>query len=118
MQSGSTTHYSDLNAVHAALLRDGGEEELRVDAAMDVAREAFDSGRPVRGIRDLEISEHGSINYHCAECRALLIRHAGSVLPDVIVLCPVCLTLNEAPRDFIPLQPRHGTARFSLAMTT
>ena len=70
-----------------------------IDAAMKIVRETYDTGRPVRRSRDLVVQEPGSINYHCAECGTILIRGAGADLPDVIVICPVCLALNEATQS-------------------
>ena len=73
----------------------GGERRVPVDVAMQVVRARVDTERPVRRSVDVEINDHGPVNYHCAECGALLVRDAGSRLPDVIVICPVCLSLNE-----------------------
>ena len=77
-----------------------------MDAAMHLVRESFDTGRPVYTSRDLAITEHGSVNYHCEEYGTLLIRDAGEVLPDIIVICSVCLSLNETTQSSVPL-PRH-----------
>lgn len=66
-----------------------------MDVVMQCVRERFDTGRPVRGAIELEIKDRGPLNHHCANCGSLLIRNAGDALPDVIVVCPVCLTLNE-----------------------
>jgi phage FluMu protein Com len=66
-----------------------------MDAALRIVRETFDTHRLVRRSEDLVVDEVGPFNYHCAECGTLLIRHAGIQLPDVVVICPVCLSLNE-----------------------
>ena len=44
---------------------------------------------------DIFLRERGPFNHHCAECGTLLIRGAGEQVPDMIVICPVCLTFNE-----------------------
>jgi hypothetical protein len=72
-----------------------------MDAAMQVVRESVDTGRPVWRHGDLVDHEQGPVNYHCAECGTLLIRNASTALPDVIVICSVCLTLNEAAQSDI-----------------
>ena len=66
------------------------------DRNMRIVHETCDTGRPVTRSADLLVEEHGPNNYLCAVCGTLLIREAGTHLPDVIVICPVCLTLNEA----------------------
>ena len=76
-----------------------------MDANMQIVQEMFDTGRPLHRSADLVVEGFGPMNYHCAECGTLLIRHAGLHLPDVIVICPVCLTLNEpAPIDVLVRQ--------------
>ena len=77
------------------------------DADMRIVRETHDTGRPVARSVDVVLEESGPFNYHCAECGALLIRHAGIHLPNVIVICPVCLSLNEAAPTSEP-SSRHG----------
>jgi uncharacterized Zn finger protein (UPF0148 family) len=77
------------------------------DTEMRIVRETYDTGRPVSRSVDVVVEEAGPFNYHCAECGTLLIRHAGIHLPNVIVICPVCLSLNEAAPTIDP-PPRRG----------
>jgi uncharacterized Zn finger protein (UPF0148 family) len=52
--------------------------------------------RPLRRTAEVVVKERGPVNYHCAECGTLLIRQASTSLPDMVVICPVCFSLNEA----------------------
>lgn len=66
------------------------------DTSMRIVRETFDTGRSLVRSADLVLKERGPINYLCGGCGTVLLRNAGSQLPDVIVICPECLELNEA----------------------
>lgn len=81
------------------------------DAAMRLVRETVDTGRPIHRSSEFIVDVNGPINYHCAECGTLLVRHAGPRLPDVILICPVCLSLNEpAPADDYVGRPRSASS--------
>src|SRR5437763_1324920 len=86
--------------------QDGEKRGPSMDAAMHLVRERDDTNRPVFSGADVELADWGPINYHCAECGTLLIRDAGEVLRDIIVMCHVCLSLNEATDGYVPL-PRN-----------
>lgn len=77
-----------------------------MDVAMQLVRERADTGRAVVRSAEFPVREHGGVNYHCAECGTLLVRETVLVLPDVIVICPVCLSLNEAASSHLPMRPR------------
>jgi hypothetical protein len=84
-----------------------------MDIVMRVVREDRDTGRPVRRSAEVPVRHHGPLNYHCAECGTLLVREASIDLPDVIVICPVCLTLNERADSTIPSRPGYRYGRRS-----
>jgi hypothetical protein len=65
------------------------------NAAMRLVHETVDTGRPLVRSVDLVVEERGLMNYQCAACSTVLVRDAGPHLPDIIVICPACLALNE-----------------------
>lgn len=78
-----------------------------MDRDMRIVRETRYVGRPIHMSSDIVVTERGPLNYHCAECGTLLIREAAANLSDVLVLCPVCLSLNEPrPTREFPLLTR------------